>query len=139
MLFGTTIVYLFVFPYPSAIRLNVPMFEVSRLIIFGRWIQRLESLFLIAWLISAVIKLAIGLYCAAATMSQVLKLDKVKPLIFPLSLLVYAFALLPTSEMKAVAWDGKYLRTYGSIISIGLPMLTWLVGMIKTKMRRRTT
>jgi spore germination protein (amino acid permease) len=138
MLFATTIVYLFVFPYPTAIRLNVPMFEVSRLIIFGRWIQRLESLFLIAWLISAVIKLAIGLYCAAATLSQVLKLTKVKPLIFPLSLLVYAFALLPASEMRAVAWDGKFLRTYGSIISIGLPMITWFVGIIKMKMRRRS-
>jgi spore germination protein (amino acid permease) len=139
ILFSTTVVYLFVFPYPTAIRLNVPMYEVSRLIIFGRWIQRLESVFLIAWLICAVIKLAIGLYCAAATMSQILRLTKVKPLIFPLAILAYTFALLPRSEMAAVAWDGEILRTYGSILSIGLPLLTWFVGLVRTKMGRQKT
>lgn len=137
ILFSTTIVYLYVFPYPTAIRLNVPLFEVSRLIIFGRWIQRLESLFLIAWLISAAIKLAIGLYCSAATLSQILRLPKVQTLIFPLTLLVYGFALLPKSEMSAVSWDGGFLRTYGSIFSIALPMLTWFVGIVKHKMRRQ--
>lgn len=137
-LFSTTIVYLYVFPYPTAIRLNVPMFEVSRLIIFGRWIQRLESLFLIAWLISAALKLAIGLYCTAATMSQILRLPKVQTLIFPLTLLVYGFALLPNNEMTAVSWDGGFLRTYGSIFSIALPMLTWFAGIMRHRMRRRT-
>ncbi|EFU40338.1 spore germination protein [Paenibacillus vortex V453] len=114
-LFSTTIVYLYVFPYPTAIRLNVPMFEVSRLIIFGRWIQRLESLFLIAWLISAALKLAIGLYCTAATMSQILRLPRVQTLIFPLTLLVYGFALLPNNEMTAVSMGWRvfaYLWIY---------------------------
>jgi spore germination protein KB len=136
-IFSTTIVYLFVFPYPTAIRLNVPMFEVSRLIFFGRWIQRLESLFLISWLICAVMKLAIGLYCSAATMSQMLRLPRVQPLIFPLAILIYVFALLPDSETMAVAWDGKLLRTYGSLFSIGLPMITWLFAIVRRKKRQQ--
>lgn len=135
-IFSTTLVYLFVFPYPSAIRINVPMFEISRLIYFGRWIQRLESLFLVAWLLSAVMKLSIALYCAATTMSQMLRLPKFQPLIFPLAILAYSFSLLPESEMMAVAWDGEILRTYGSLLSIGLPMITWLAGMVRRKRRR---
>ncbi|WP_048743729.1 endospore germination permease [Paenibacillus sp. P22] len=138
-IFITTFVYLFVFPYPTAIRLNVPMFELSRLVIFGRWIQRLESVFLISWLICAVVKLAIGLYCSAATLSQMMKLPKVQPVIFPLALLVYACSILPGSEMEAVLWDGQYLRTYGSLVSIGIPMLTWLLGMIKSKLKGQQT
>ncbi|ASS65611.1 MULTISPECIES: GerAB/ArcD/ProY family transporter [unclassified Paenibacillus] len=136
-IFITTFVYLFVFPYPTAVRLNVPMFELSRLVIFGRWIQRLESVFLIAWLICAVMKLAIGLYCSAATLSQVMKLPKIQPVIFPLALLVYACSIIPGSEMEAVSWDGQFLRTYGSLVSIGIPMLTWLLGMIRTKLKGR--
>ncbi|WP_424767749.1 GerAB/ArcD/ProY family transporter [Paenibacillus sp. sgz302251] len=135
-LFSTTIIYLFVFPYPTAIRLNVPMYEVSRLIFFGRWIQRLESLFLIVWLISAAMKLAIGLYCTAATMSKILRLPKFQPLVFPLALLVYGFALLPESEIKVIAWDDKLLRTYGSLFSIGFPMITWLAGSVRKGRRR---
>ncbi|WP_158602238.1 GerAB/ArcD/ProY family transporter [Cohnella endophytica] len=137
-IFSTTIVYLFVFPYPTAIRLNVPMFEMSRLIIFGRWIQRLESVFLITWLISAVLKLAIGLYCSAASMSQILRLPKFQPLVFPLAILAYGFALLPGSEMTAVAWDGDLLRTYGSIFSIALPMMTWLAFIVRRGKKKQS-
>lgn len=135
ILFSTTIVYLYVFPYPTATRLNVPMFELSRIIIFGRWIQRVESLFLIVWLLCAVLKLSIALYCCASMLSQMLRLTKTQPLILPLSILIYSFALLPASEMAAVTWDWDILRNYGSIISICLPMATWLAGTVRRKWR----
>ncbi|MCR8632273.1 GerAB/ArcD/ProY family transporter [Paenibacillus radicis (ex Xue et al. 2023)] len=136
VLFSTTIVYLYVVPYPTATRLNVPMFEISRIIIFGRWIQRVESLFLIVWLLCAVIKLSIAIYCCASTLSQMLRLPRTQPLIIPLSIIIYSFALLPASEMAAVAWDRDILRTYGSLISVCLPMATWLAGTVRRKWRQ---
>lgn len=136
ILFSTTVVYLYIFPYPTAIRLNVPLFEISRIVILGRWLQRVESIFLMVWLLSAVIKLSIGLYCSAFTLSQMLRIPKSQPFIFPLAIIVYSFSLLPPSEMSAVAWDRDILRTYGSIFSVCLPMITWFAAMIRKKWRQ---
>ncbi|TWI59018.1 GerAB/ArcD/ProY family transporter [Halalkalibacter nanhaiisediminis] len=137
ILLCTIIAYLFIFPYPTAIRVNFPLLEISRIIIFGRWIQRVESIFLIVWLICTVIKLSIAVYCSTVTLSQMLKLPTHQPLIFPLMICIYSFAILPTSEMSAVNWDQDFLRVYGSIFSICLPLLTWGVGILRKK--RRTT
>lgn len=129
----TTLVCLFVFPYPTVSRINDPLFEISRIIIFGRWVQRVEIIFLVVWLLCTVIKLAVGLYCSASALSQMLRLPRYQPLIFPLAIMIYSFAILPDSEMSAVAWDRDFLRTYGSIFSIGLPITTWLVGILRRK------
>ncbi|MHC0038693.1 GerAB/ArcD/ProY family transporter [Pseudoneobacillus sp. C159] len=130
------ITYLYIFPYPTATRINFPLLEVSRIIIAGRWIQRVESIFLVIWLLCTVIKLSVGMYCSAAILSQILRLPKDQFLIFPLSIIVYHLALLPSSEMEAVAWESDILRRYGSICSIILPLLTWLVGILRKKWGR---
>jgi hypothetical protein len=135
ILFSTIITYLYVFPYPTATRINFPLLEISRIIIAGRWIQRVESIFLVIWLLCTVIKLSVGLYCSAATLSQILHLPKDQPLIIPLCIIVFNLAILPTNEMTAVSWDSETLRIYGSIFSILLPMLTWFVAILRKKWR----
>lgn len=136
ILLSTIITYLYIFPYPTATRINFPLLEVSRIIIAGRWIQRVESIFLIVWLLCTIIKLSVGMYCSAATLSQILHLPKDQLLIFPLAIIMYHLALMPDNEMDAVAWDSGILRTYGSIGSIILPLLTWLVGILRKKWGR---
>ncbi|WP_282941455.1 GerAB/ArcD/ProY family transporter [Paenibacillus sp. RC67] len=133
ILLSTVIVCLFVFPYPTISRINTPVFEISRIIISGRWIQRVEIIFLVVWLLCTVIKLAVGMYCSATTLSQILHLPKHRLLVFPLAILVYSFSILPESEMEAIALDRDILRNYGSIFSICLPILTWLVGMYRQR------
>jgi len=132
-LLSSVITYQYVFPYPTGTRINNPLLEVSRIIIAGRWIQRVESIFLIIWLLCTILKLSVGLYCSAATISQMLHLPKDKILIFPLSILIYYLALLPKNQMITVNLDSNIIRTYGSIISIILPMLTWFVGGLRKK------
>lgn len=133
IMISTCIVYLYVFPYPTAIRITTPVFELSRVIVFGRWIQRVEILFLVVWLLCTVIKLAIGLYCSATTLAHILHIPRHRPFIFPLALLVYSFSLLPPNEIVAASWDRDLLRVYGSILSIILPLLTWMVGVMRRK------
>ncbi|TCP53405.1 spore germination protein (amino acid permease) [Tumebacillus sp. BK434] len=133
ILFSTILAYLYIFPYPAGLRISFPLYEISRVIMFGRWVQRVESLFLVVWLTCAVIKLAIGLYCSASTLAQVLRMPAFHPLIFPLSILAYSLALLPESLMSAVEWDRDYLRIYGSLFSICLPLMTWLVSLVRRK------
>ncbi|NOV03845.1 GerAB/ArcD/ProY family transporter [Paenibacillus planticolens] len=130
------IVSLYVFPYPTLSRINTPLFEISRIINFGRWIQRVEVLFLVVWLLCTVIKLAIGLYCSSSTLAQILRLPTHQPLIFPLSILAFSLSLTPKSEMTAIAWDTELLRKYGAIISICLPILTWIVGEVRNRRRK---
>lgn len=133
----TILVWLTVFPYPAAARLTFPLLAVSRLVVAGRWIQRIEALFLLTWLVCAVVKLSVGLYAATATVAETLRLPTYRPLLPAISLLIYACAMLPPSLIHAEWWDRVLVRQYGGLISIGLPALTWLVSLLRRAPRMR--
>lgn len=130
---GSVVIFLHIFPYPSAARINFPLLEMSRVIILGRWFQRVESLFLVIWIVSAVLMLATATYGAAATLAQVLQLPHYRFLLYPLATLLYALAMIPDSLPAAVSWDADFLRVYGSGVFILLPALTWLISSIRRK------
>ncbi|MFZ5814249.1 MAG: GerAB/ArcD/ProY family transporter, partial [Bacillota bacterium] len=132
LLLATVVVYLYVFPYPAASRVSFPLLEISRVIVTGRWLQRVETIFLIIWVLAGALKLMAGLYGAAKALGQVMQLATTRLLVMPLAALAYSLAFLPSSLPEAVQWDANLLRNYGWVISLALPGLTWLVSAVKT-------
>lgn len=129
----SVIAYTFAFPHPASTAIGFPLLEVSRIIIGGRWLQRLESVFLIIWVFSAVIKLGVGLYGAAQCVAQVIGYPNYRHLLFPLAILIYSCSLIPSNLTQAVSWDAEILRNYGWTVSILLPWVTWLASELRGK------
>lgn len=59
-----------IFPYPSSLENYFPLFELNRLISFGRFIQRVESIYILIWLIAMYIYISLGTSYAVQTFSK---------------------------------------------------------------------
>ncbi|MFZ5823057.1 MAG: GerAB/ArcD/ProY family transporter [Bacillota bacterium] len=127
----TVVVYSYVFPYPGSSRVSFPLLEISRVIITGRWFQRVESIFFIIWVLAGALKLSISLYGCARFLAHVMNLSQYQHLVVPLSVTVYSAALLPPSLPAAVSLDANLLRNWGWIVSLLLPLITWVVSAIR--------
>jgi hypothetical protein len=113
------------------------MFELSRTIYFNRFFQRVESVFLFIWVISAVISVAVSLYMSALIYCKIFKIKNHSPILFPLSLVTYIIAFLPESLQAVINVNIKYLRSY-SLFVIYLPIaLIFVLSLVFRKRGRR--
>jgi len=111
------------FPYPVTKELSLPVFELSRLVLLGRFLQRAEVLFLPMWVMMALVQLAVALWAVTAVISLSLKLPYSKPFILPAAVLITAIGFYPVNVPATILLDNSSLRLW-SMPAIGLITLT---------------
>lgn len=67
-----------IFPYPTSLENYFPLFELNRLISFGRFVQRLESIYILIWLIAIYIYISLGTSYTVQTFSKLFNLKYIK-------------------------------------------------------------
>lgn len=107
------------FPYPVSSELSLPVFELSRLVLIGRFLQRIEVLFLPLWVMLALVQLAVGLWAVTVVMARGLKLPYSRPFIPTAAVLVTAVAFFPPNVASTIFQDVSFLRVW-SMPVIGL-------------------
>ncbi len=100
-----------------------PVFQLSRLIHLGRFVQRIEAIFILLWVIGGLIKLSVSLYGAAASLGRFLQLPMHQPLVFPLAVISFALSFWPKDISAAVHLDQSLVRTWAWIPGLALPLL----------------
>jgi spore germination protein (amino acid permease) len=130
----TMAIYEMVFPYPSAVTLlPYPLYMLARIIYYGRFLQRVESIFIFIWVFSLLVTISSLFYGATLSLARGLKLPVYQPLLFPLAILVYSVNFL-IPNFPAGAWlDSHVLHNYSFIVAFGLPALVWLMVKIWNK------
>ncbi len=108
-----------------------PMFQLARLIVFGRFVQRIEAIFLFVWIFAGLIQISVSLYAAAIILARILKLPVYRPLIFSLALLVFSLSFLPPNYITAIRLETEILRNYGWIIAFALPGLLLVLARLR--------
>ncbi|MEW6540615.1 MAG: GerAB/ArcD/ProY family transporter [Bacillota bacterium] len=126
------LVSLLVFTYPAVREPVLPMFELARIVMWGRFFVRMETLFLPLWIFSALIGLAAALYICTAVAARALKLPYHRPLILPTMVLILAGAFAPPNYSTAVEL-GFAVTARWSFIPLGaivgvLVAAAWLRG-----------
>lgn len=125
--------YISVLRIEAAQRLYIPLFQLARLIYLGRFIQRIESMYIFIWFFIGGLKLTLAIYGAAISLSWGFKIPIFQPLLFPLSLLTFALSFIPPSMAAAIYVDSSIFRNYGAIVSWGLPLLLLSTAIIRKK------
>lgn len=115
----------------TARELNLPFYNMSRLVYLGRFFQRIESLFVLFWSITGMIMLAAGLYAATFSIANVLKLPDYRPLLWPVVLIIFTLSLLPPDLPVATYLDTMILRVYGWIPAFILPALLLMIALLR--------
>ncbi|MDF2928689.1 MAG: Spore germination protein [Anaerospora sp.] len=106
----------------------LPFFEMVRLVYLGRYVQRLESLFIILWVINGLLDIAFSLYFALYCITYLGKLPTMRPLIPVVTILLAHVAMIPedvVSVMMDYAFVGKTFLNIG-IYAVPLLLLAGL-------------
>lgn len=106
------LVTLLVFTYPSATELTLPSFELARIINIGRFVQRMEVLFLPVWVFGNMIFLSVSLYAGAAVLARLCKLGDYRPFVLSMAVFTVVMAFIPQSALQAAKWNHQYLSRY---------------------------
>ncbi|MEL1136651.1 endospore germination permease [Desulfitobacterium sp. THU1] len=94
-LFTLTATVIALFGYDLAKTMTFPFYSAIRTISLGNIIERVESIFVAAWLLGLYVKMALYLYVTVLGISQIFRLKVYRPLLLPLvSLIVPVSTLL---------------------------------------------
>lgn len=129
-----TLIYTLSIPYPASTEVTMPMYTLARTIDWGRFFTRIESVFVFAWATSAFIYLGIVLFFTVYVFKKTFRLKYHTPLIFPISVLVFTFALIPRSMMNVFQLESQIFRVYAWIITFGMLIIILIAAsLIKKK------
>lgn len=133
----STLTYLLVYQYPTAIENFLPMYQLARLINYGRFFQRIEAFFLIIWGITAFLYLSVGLYLLLHVFKKAFNLKYYKPLIIPFAIIIYTISLVPPNLITVLEMETEYFRTLSWTVTFGLTTFILLFANIRLKLKNK--
>ncbi len=111
----------------------LPFFEMARLIHLSRFIQRVESFFIILWVIFGILTIAINIYVAAYLLARLLALPTHRPPILALALLASQLAMLPPNIITAITIHAKVSTVFFSSGLVMIPSILFIALLAKGK------
>lgn len=124
------LIYLLVFPYEVGVELTSPYYSMARTVYLGRFFQRLESLFLVIWVIIGVGKLSLLFYACLSTAARIWKLKSYKPLVPCFTVFTFASAML-SPNMQVVSYLLQHIIfLFGGIPVFMAPLGLWLAALV---------
>ena len=132
LLFFRPLVAVGAFGATEAANMPFPVFNAVRLIQFGDFVERLESVMLPIWLSSSYVKILILYYVTTVSFTEFFQLDNYQPFILPFGLILAAFSELVLSSIDQSVLIANIIWFPLSFIpSIIIPLLILISGKIK--------
>lgn len=108
-----SLTYILDFPYPSSLEPFLPVFNMARHIGAGRFFQRIESMFVFIWVMSALLYLATVFFFSVYTVSKAAGLKYSRPMIIPFAIIVFSAAFLPPDLMSVISIESNIINIWG--------------------------
>lgn len=134
--FMSVFVYVTVLPVPVAYERTIPLFHLARLINYGRFFQRIESVFIIIWAAASMLFVTVNFYFILYTFKKTFKLEYYKPLILPFAILIMTISFLPSNLIDAVKLEVEYFRNWAWTVTFAMTIVLLLIA--RTRKRRRS-
>ncbi|HOJ12026.1 MAG TPA: endospore germination permease [Clostridiales bacterium] len=125
--------FILAFPYSTAQEITSPMYELSALIDYGRFIQRIDPIFFFVWIVSSFILITIYIYSFISIYCKMFKYPDLKPVLFPAIIMFLVIALIPEDVSTVVTGYIQSIREYGWIIFYFIPFITFITSLIFKK------
>lgn len=130
------LVYIMVFGVATGGEKAMPFFELARLVYVNEYIQRIEALFILVWVIFGMLAIAGSLYIGLYLIVILLKLPAVRPIV-PLGTVIVAnFAMLPPDIGYTIKVDQLLVQV--SQIGIYLfPGILFVMALVKKRRNKK--
>lgn len=120
-------VLIMAFPYPLGESIAFPLHALTRLVLGGRFLERVESLWLFFWVYATACHLGAVLHTAAAMYAEAVGFPSHRTAVLPLILLAGTIALFPPDIARAIAWH-LGAAPFAAAIAFGMPLLLALAA-----------
>lgn len=130
-------VFIAALPYPAAMESFIPIYQLARLINYGRFFQRVEPLFMVVWVSAALLYLTASFYFIVYIFRKTFALRYHKPLILPFAVIIFTLSLLPPNLVSVVELEHMILRRYSPIVTFAVTILLLLIARAIKRNRKK--
>ncbi len=135
---GITILVTAVFNYAATKKMIFPVFQLTRLISYGEFLQREEAVFVFLWFFWAGIQLGGLFYGTVTSFAETFRIKNYRPLTLPIAVLAFSISLIPASMTEAVEINDYVVKPsligiYYAAVAFGLPLLLWLITVVRKR------
>lgn len=111
-----------------------PFWYLAKFIEFGNYLQRMESLIVLLWVVGIVIKVDVLYYLICFTTAQVLNLKGYKPVAYPAALVqIFGATFLFRNTPELSKFLSQNWPPFGLLFEVGLPLILLTVAVIRGK------
>ena len=111
----------------------MPLYLASRYIEFGRFLQRLDAIFLLVWIISIACYLSIAINICIQIFKRITNLKESKPLVYPFSLLLFSISLIPSKMVHVRFLENTVYKYLALILIFGISIVLLIISAVKKK------
>lgn len=130
------VVLLMSYPYPLGPAVTFPLHEMSRLVLGGRFFERIEGLWILAWVTGAACLLSGMVHAAAVCYRDAFRKPTHVSAVWPMVSMVLTISMVPPDQSRAITWDMN-LMPPGFVIAFILPLVLTLVAAGRGRLNRR--
>jgi spore germination protein (amino acid permease) len=120
------------FNYSVAQEIISRIYELSRVIKIGGFLQRLDPFFLFTWCIGTIVSVSFLLYCSMSSYCKSFRIKDMKPLVIPSAIILFSISMIPKDFIEVMSYT-SIIRQYGWTIYFGLPLITLIIALIRKK------
>lgn len=122
-----------IFPYPSITENYFPIFELTRLINLGRFIQRVESIFILLWLLATFIYLSLALSFIIQIFQKMFSIKYSHRIIPTFTTIVVCLSCMLTSHDLILKIRYFVFSKITPIVIIANPLILLIIAYIKRR------
>jgi spore germination protein (amino acid permease) len=128
--------YLMVFGVMVAREKVLPFFEMTRIAYVSRYLQHIEALFILVWVMAGLSAIAVSLYISLYLGVRLFKLPTMKPLIIPFALIMSQLAMLQSDISSVIELHSKLIMTVYNMGTAGIPLVLVFVSIIRGRRKK---
>jgi spore germination protein KB len=133
---ATKIVLVMTFPYPMGRGITFPMHEMSRLVLGGRFFERIEGLWVYVWVFGTACHLAALIHTAALAYAKSFGMHSHRTAVFPLVMMTIVVAFFPPDQHQAIVWHSMGAPV-GLAVAFVLPLVLVGVAALRGRLGQR--
>lgn len=135
LLAATTVVFLMTFPLPLGDSVAFPLHSMARLVMGGRFLERLDGIWMCVWAFGTAIHLSALLHVAAVAFAGAFGIPSHRLAILPVGVLTLSIAYFPP-DLGRVLSEHAASAPLDAAVSFGLPLAVALLA--RMRIRRRS-
>lgn len=131
--FSSVLTYILTFPPLVGEEPYLPLYMMARSVYLGRFIQRIEAIFLFFWVFAGYLWMSTGVFGICHITADTLKLPDYRPLILPTAIIITALSFIPANLPDTVIWANNFYFRIVSISILAIPAMLLLAAKARGK------